>query len=55
MQTLSQDQIATITALADEVGANMPAFLKYHKLASLETAPIISYHALIESLEKKRA
>lgn len=55
MQTLSEDQIATITALADEVGAKMPAFLKFHKLQSLQSAPLIAYHALIESLEKKRA
>lgn len=52
--TLNESQVATLTALADEVGANLPAFFKYHNIASFETAPLLSYHSLVESLEKKR-
>ena len=52
---ISDDQVATITALADEVKADMPKLLAFYKIKSLQELPLLAYHNVITQLEKKRA
>ena len=53
--TISEEQIATSTALADEVKADMPKLLAFYKIKDLHELPLIAYHNVITQLEKKRA
>lgn len=55
LATISEEQIATITALADEVKADMPKLLAFYKIKDLHELPLIAYHNVITQLEKKRA
>lgn len=52
---IDDDQLATLTALADEVGANMGAFCDYLKVAKLSELPVSRYNEAVRALEAKRA
>lgn len=51
---LSEDQLANIKALAEEVGANKETFLRVCKVLRLEDIPAASYPMVIGLLEAKR-
>ena len=51
---INADQLANLTALAQEVSANMPQFLKFLKVEKLEDLPVIKYEIAINALERKR-
>lgn len=51
---IDADKIANITALADEVKADMPKLLAYFKVESLEKFQMLQYPQVIHALEKKR-
>lgn len=53
--TISAEKVATLTALADEVKANIPAMLKHFQIASLGEMPTLAYPTAIQMLEKKRS
>ena len=52
---IDEKQLSDLTALADEVKANMGAFCDYLKVASLEQLPISRYQEAVRALEAKRA
>lgn len=52
--TLNDNQIASITALADEVGADMIKLCNYYEVDRLNAIPKLAYQQIIHSLEKKR-
>ena len=52
---IDEDQLATLTALADEVKANMGAFCDYLKVANLSELPVSRYSEAVRALEAKRA
>jgi hypothetical protein len=51
---VSEEQIAALKKLAAEVGADMPKFLRYAKIESLDQIPAANYAAAVEMLETKR-
>lgn len=53
-KTVNAEQIANIKALAEEVKANMPQFLKFLKVEKLEDLPASKYAGAIQALEGKR-
>lgn len=53
--TITEAQVAFLTALADEVGAELPKFCKYLKVSTLADLPASRFQAAIASLEAKRA
>lgn len=53
-KTITQDQAANLKALADEVKANMPQFLRYLKVEKLEDLPAVKYDSAVKALEGKR-
>lgn len=53
--TISAEQVESITALADEVNADVPKMLGFYKVKSLSELPLLAYHDVITKLEKKRA
>jgi hypothetical protein len=55
VQTITESQVADLTALADEVGAKLPQFCKYLKVEKLADLPASRYQAAIAALEAKRA
>lgn len=54
-ETITSDQVADLTALAEEVGAKVPQFLKYLKVDRLDDLPVGRYKAAVAALEAKRA
>lgn len=52
--TITEQQVADLTALADEVGAAMPQFLKYLKVERLSDLQASKYRAAVAALENKR-
>jgi len=52
--TVSQDQADTLQALAEEVGADLPKFLKYFGAPTLKDIPANKYGAAVAALEAKR-
>ena len=52
--TINDEQIASITALADEVKADMAKFLGFYKVEKLAQLPMLAYHDAITKLEAKR-
>ena len=52
--TISAEQVANITALADELKVPMDKILQYAKVKQLEQAPLLAYHSIIAKLEEKR-
>ncbi|MEF3395727.1 hypothetical protein P0Q15_09090, partial [Campylobacter jejuni] len=53
-QMLSAEQVATVTALADEVKANIPKLCEYYGATSIETIQAGHYSHIIKTLEAKR-
>lgn len=53
--TITDDQAASLQALAEEVGAKLPQFCKYLKVEKLTDLPASRYQAAIAALEAKRA
>lgn len=53
-QVISEEQAANIEALASEVGADIPRFLRYVGAAEVRTIPANKYESAIAALEKKR-
>lgn len=51
---IDSDKVATIAALAEEVGADMPKLLAFFKASSLDKIQMIQYPQVIAALEKKR-
>lgn len=54
IDVVDANQVANITALAGEVGANMKQFLQYLKVEKLADLPAKDYDKAIAALEKKR-
>ena len=53
-ELLTKDEIANITALAQEVGADIKPILTFYKVGSLAFIPRARYEQIVRSLEKKR-
>jgi hypothetical protein len=51
---ISDEQLATITALAEDVGANKEAFCKYLKVESLSDILAVNFKRARDALEAKR-
>lgn len=51
---ISDRQAADLRSLAEEVGANLPRFLKYMKAETVEAIPAAKYDAAVKALEAKR-
>ena len=51
---ISEKQVADLKALAEEVRANVPMFLRYMKIKSLDELPAKRYTEAVRELEKKR-
>lgn len=47
-------QVADLTALAEEVGADIPKFCKYFKIDKIENLPASLYESAVKAFEKKR-
>lgn len=54
VQRITQNQVADMECLIQEVGADKAAFLRYLKLTRLEDMPSSSYSAAVKALEAKR-
>lgn len=52
--TLTEEEVANIKALAEEVGSELKPILTYYKTDKLDTILRIEYQKIIRSLEKKR-
>lgn len=52
--TLTEEEVANIRALAEEVGSEIKPILTYYKTDKLESIPRLEYQKIIRSLEKKR-
>lgn len=52
--TITDDQIETLQALAIEVGADLPKFYAYLKIATLADLPAKDYARAVAALENKR-
>ena len=55
IETITDEQEATILSLIDEVNANKDKFLKYLKVDDLKHIPSNKYNTAVIALEKKRA
>jgi len=53
-ELLTKEEIANITALAQEVGADIKPILTFYKVGSLAFIPRARYEQIVRSLEKKR-
>lgn len=53
-ELITANQVADLKALAEEVGADLPAYLKYMKIDALENMPASFYTNAVKALEKKR-
>ena len=51
---VSEEQIASLTSLADEVGANMDKFYEYFKIGAIEGLLADKYDQAVSMLEAKR-
>jgi hypothetical protein len=53
-ERITQDQAADLFALADEVGADLPAFLKWMRVRALADIPAAQFKRAHDALESKR-
>jgi len=51
---VSEDQVMTLQALAEEVGADVPKFCAYLKVKTLSATPAARYQQAVAALEAKR-
>lgn len=54
-ETITDEQVADLTSLAEEVKANLPKFLAYMGVGALSDIPTADYSRAVSALEKKRA
>jgi hypothetical protein len=54
LEKITEQQVADMNALIEEVGADKPAFLKYIKAEKLEDIPARAYPTFVKLLEAKR-
>ncbi len=54
-ETLSDDQIDSVRRKIVDVAADLPRFLKYHKVASIEQIPAKKFDEIMSSLDRKAA
>lgn len=54
VERITEKQAADLKALAEEVRANIPLFLKYMKIKALDELPAKRYVEAVRELEKKR-
>lgn len=54
VDTITEEQLADLEALIEEVEADRAAFLKYCKVASLEQLPAAKFKQAVKALEAKR-
>ena len=52
---ITAEQAVELSRMAEEVGADMPKFLRYLKVESLESIPVSRYAAAVAALNAKRA
>ena len=53
-QIAVESQVADLTALAEEVGADLKKFCQYYKIDKLENLPASSYASAVKAFQKKR-
>jgi hypothetical protein len=53
-EKLTESQAADLCALAEEVGADLPKFLKYMGVGAVSDIPASDYRRAVSALEKKR-
>lgn len=53
-EKITEGQVADLYALADEVGADIPKFLKWLKVEAMADIPTSEYERAVKALEKKR-
>lgn len=54
VQTITEEQVADLAALIEEVGADKPKFLQWLQVDALENLPAKHYKQAVAALEKKR-
>ena len=54
VKTISSKQIADLTALMDEVKADIKGFLDFFKVDAIENLPVSKYNYAVKALEAKR-
>ena len=54
VQKITEEQVAELEALIQDVGADKKLFLQYLKCSSLSDIPAVKFKAAVEALEKKR-
>lgn len=54
VERITEQQAADLESLAEEVGADIPKFLKYLKIESLDQLPASWYDTAVKALEAKR-
>jgi len=54
-EKITEGQVADLYALADEVKADLPKFLKYMGVSALSDIPVSDYPRAVSALEKKRS
>lgn len=52
-ELITEQQAADLKNLAEEVGANIPNFLRYLKVSSFDQLPVSKYAAALRALEQK--
>ena len=55
IEWINEEQVATLSSLIEEVGANETAFLKYMQAQSLDRIQAPAYKTAVNALERKRA
>lgn len=53
VEFITEKQAADLQAKAEEVGANIPNFLRYLKVSSFDQLPVSKYAAALRALEQK--
>lgn len=54
VEYVTEEQVANLEALIEDVGAKREGFLKFLKVGSLDQLPASSYNRAVQALEKKR-
>jgi len=54
VESITTNQVANLVALAQEVGADMPKFLKFLKVETLADLKADNYDRAIKAMEAKR-
>jgi len=54
-ETINDEQLESLRALADEVGADLEKFCQYFRIEALPSLPVSDFNRAMESLRAKRA